>query len=99
MNESTDFTPKENFQANLYKDPAALIRNMLIRKLTYIVPSILLMLAWLITHDAAYAYVGYGLLLYQAVWGIFLAKRGIQTQNKVITKFEKKIQDKQGEAR
>ena len=53
------------------------------------------MVVWLITKDPAYAYMGYGLLLYQAVNGIFLAKRGLQTANKVITKYEKKIQDKQ----
>ena len=95
MNESSDFTPKENFQANLYKDPAALIRNMLIRRLTIIIPSIALMLVWLITQDPAYAYMGYALLLYQALQTMFLAIRGIKTQNKVITKYEKKIQDKQ----
>ena len=41
--------------------------------------------------------MGYGILLYQAVRGIFLAKKGIQTQNKVITKFEKKIQGTPGD--
>jgi hypothetical protein len=98
MDESTDFTPKESFHANLYKDPSTLIRNMLIRRLTIIIPSVALMIVWLITQDPAYAYMGYALLLYQAVQGIFQAKRGIQTQNKVITKYAKKIEDKQGPA-
>jgi len=94
MNESPDLTPKENFHANLFKDPDALFRRALLRKLSFIVPSVALMVVWLVTQDPAYAYMGYGLLLYQAVQGIFLAKRGIQTSNKVITKYEKKIQDK-----
>jgi hypothetical protein len=98
MDESHDFTPKESFQANLYKDPSALIKNMLIRRLTIIIPSVALMLVWLATQDPAYAYMGYCLLLYQSVQAIFQAKRGIKTQQGVITKFEKKIQDKQGGA-
>jgi hypothetical protein len=96
MNESSDFTPKENFQANLYKDPATLIRNMLIRRLSFIIPSIALMVTWLITQNPAYAYMGYCLLLYQAVHGMFLAKKGIYTQRNIVTKYEKKVQDKEG---
>ena len=96
MNESSDeLTPRESFAASNYKNSAATFKRALIRKLTFIIPSIVLMVVWLITQDPAYAYMGYGLLLYQAVNGIFLAKRGLQTANKVITKYEKKIQDKQ----
>ena len=96
MNESSDFTPKENFQANLYKDPAALVRKMLIRRLSFIIPSMALMIIWLITQDPAYAYMGYCLLLYQAVHGMLQAKKGIYTQRNIVTKYEKKVQDKQG---
>ena len=96
MNESSDeLTPRENFAASNYKNSDATFKRALIRKLSFIIPSIVLMIVWLITKDPAYAYMGYGLLLYQAVNSIFLAKRGLQTANKVITKFEKKIQDKE----
>jgi hypothetical protein len=99
MNESSDeLTPKENFAASNYKNSEATFKRALIRRLSFIIPSIVLMIVWLITKDPAYAYMGYGLLLYQAVNSIFLAKRGLQTANKVITKYEKKIQDKQGAA-
>ena len=96
MNEQSELTPRESFQADLYKDPARLFRRTLIRKLTFIIPSIALMLAWLITKDPAYAYMGYGLLLFQAVQGIFLSKNGFQTTNKLMAKYERKIQDKGG---
>ena len=95
MNESADeLTPRENFAASNYKNAEATFKLALIRKLSFIIPSIALMIAWLITRDPAYAYMGYGLLLYQAVNSIFQAKRGLQTANKVITKYEKKIQNK-----
>ena len=97
MNESSDeLTARENFAASNYKNSAATFRKALIRRLSFIIPSLVLMIVWLITKDPAYAYMGYALLLYQAVQGIFQAKRGIKTQNKVITKYEKKIEDKQG---
>jgi hypothetical protein len=99
MNESSDeFTPRENFAASNYKNSDATFRRSLVRKLSFIIPSLLLMLVWLVTKDPAYAYMGYGLLLYQAVNSIFLAKKGLQTANRMITKYEKKIQDKQDAA-
>jgi hypothetical protein len=97
MNEPSEFTPKESFIASNYKDPEA-FKRALIRRLSFIIPSLVLMIAWLFTQDPAYAYMGYGLLLYQAVQGIFQVKRGLQTTSKVIAKYEKKIQDKQGDA-
>ena len=90
----SELTSKENFHANLFRDPAKLFRRTLLRKLSFIIPSIVLMIVWFISGDPAYAYLGYGILLYQAVQGIVLAKRGIQTQNRVITKYQEKIQEK-----
>lgn len=95
MNESSDdLTPRENFAASNYKNPQATFKRVLIRRLSFIIPSIGLMIAWLITQDPAYAYMGYGLLLYQAVNSIFQIKSGLQTTSKVITKYEKKIENK-----
>jgi hypothetical protein len=96
MNESPDeLTARENFAASNYKNAEATFKRALNRKLSFIIPSIVLMIVWLIVKDPAYAYMGYGLLLFQAVNSIFLTKSGLQTANKVITKYEKKIQDKQ----
>ena len=90
MSEPGNLTPKEKFHANLYKDPTALFRKALIRTLSYLIPSVALMIVWLITKDPAYAYMGYGILLYQTVYKLILAKRGIQTTNRVLTKYEGK---------
>lgn len=95
MNESSDeLTPRENFAASNYRNSEATFKRALIRRLTFIIPSVVLMVVWLITKDPAYAYMGYGLLLYQTVNGIFHMKRGLRTASKVITKYEKKIQNK-----
>jgi hypothetical protein len=90
MSDSQELTAKEKYQASLYKDPAQLYRRALIRKMTFIIPSLALMIVWYVTRDPTYAIFGYGILLYHAVRGILLAKRGIQTTNRIITKYETK---------
>ena len=94
MSESPELTPKENFHASLFKDPKALFRVALIRKLSYLVPSAGLMIIWLFTRDPVYAILGYAILFYQAVKSVFMAKRGIQTTNRVLQKYETAIHDK-----
>jgi hypothetical protein len=88
MDDTPEFTPKENFHANLYRDPQALFKRALFRALSYLIPSVGLMIVWLITRDPAYAIVGYGILLYQAVNRLFLMKRGMQTTGSIIKKYE-----------
>ena len=90
MNDSPELTAKEKYHAALYQDPARLFRRAVIRKLTFLIPSLALMIAWLITRDVAYALCGFGILLYHTVAGIFLAKRGIQTTKRILTKDEAK---------
>ena len=93
MSETSKFTPKEQFQASLYRDPAGLYRKTLIRRLSFIIPSVALMIAALITRDIAYAILGYGLLLYQAVYSLVLVKKGIRTTSGMVAKYEAKAQD------
>jgi hypothetical protein len=92
MNEPSELTPKEKLHVSLFNDPNALFKHTLVRKLSYLIPSVALMIAWLITEVPAYAYVGYGILFYQTVYDLILAKRGIQTTNRVLTKYEKKAE-------
>jgi hypothetical protein len=68
MDESPELTPKENFTASVYKDPLA-FKRALVRRLNFIIPSVVLMIIWLVTHDPAYAYMGYGLLLFRQFKG------------------------------
>jgi hypothetical protein len=57
MSESSDeLTPKENFAASNYKNSEVTFKRALIRRLSFIIPSIVLMIVWLITKDPAYAY-------------------------------------------
>ena len=88
MSASPELTPREQVHASLYKDPALLFRRALGRKLSFIIPSLVLMIVWLITRERVYAILGYGILLYEGVLGILLAKRGIQTTNQVLTKYQ-----------
>src|SRR5581483_6270128 len=90
MNPPPEFTPKENFQASLYRNPEALFRRALLRTLSYVIPSLALMAAWFITKDPAYAIVGYGILLYQTFYRLVLTRRGAQTTGNIIKKYEAK---------
>jgi hypothetical protein len=98
MSETPKFTPKEQFYASLYRDPAALHQKTLIRRLGIIIPSVALMIAALITRDVSYAILGYGLLLYQAVHSLVLANRGIRTTSGMVAKFEAKTRDEKDAA-
>ena len=93
MSETPEFTPKERFHASLYRDPVALYRRTLIRRLSIIIPSVALMIVSLITRDIAYAIMGYSLLLYQSVYSLVLAKRGIRTTSGMVAKYEAKVQN------
>jgi hypothetical protein len=91
MNESTNLTPAEQVHAGLYRDPALLFKRALGRKLSFIIPSLALMIVWFFTRELPYAILGYGILLYEEILGILLARRGIQTTNQVLTKFQKNV--------
>lgn len=91
MSGPPELTPHEQFHAGLYKDPARLFRRALGRKLSFIVPSLALMIVWLITRELPYAILGYGILLYEEVLGILLVRRGIQTTNQVLTKYQQRV--------
>jgi hypothetical protein len=94
MSDSPKFTPKEEFHASLYRDPQKLFRRALARSLSYLVPSIILMAIWFFTRDPAYALLGYGILLYQAVYRLVLTKRGVETTGSLIRKYESKREEK-----
>lgn len=91
MNASPELTPREQVHAGLYRDPAQLFKRALGWKLSFIIPSLVLMIVWLFTRDLPYVILGYGILLYEEVLGIFMARRGIQTTNQVLTKFQQKV--------
>ncbi len=95
MSDAQELTPKEKYHASLYKDPQRLFRRALMHKLAFLIPSAVMMVVWLVTRDPAYAMVGYGILFYQAVYGIVLMKRGIGTTNRLLTKYEAKGQGNQ----
>ena len=88
MHEPPELTAKEQFHASLYKDPQALFRKALLRSLGYLVPSLSFMVAWFMTNDSAYVFIGYGILFYQAIARLFLAKKGIATTRGLLAKYE-----------
>jgi hypothetical protein len=103
MSASPELSPNEQLHAGLYKDPARLFKNMVVRKLSFIIPSLALMIIWFFTRELPYAIIGYGILLYEQILGIILARRGILTTNRVLTKYQTKAQSEaespQGAAR
>jgi hypothetical protein len=90
MDETPPLTAKENFYVSLYKDPKALFRGAVYRMLCFVIPSIGLMVGWLISKDPLYAIMGYALLLGNALQQILLTRKGIQTINSTLTKLTDK---------
>jgi hypothetical protein len=98
MNDPNEFTPKEKFQINLYKDPAGLFRRSLIRGLQYLVPSVGLVAYSFYSGDTAYGVTGYGVLLFQAVYRLTILKRALLTTASIHQKYEAQLQRKQNAA-
>ena len=93
MSDSSQFTPKEQFHASLYKDPQRLFRRALVRTLWYLIPSVTLMVIWYFTRDPVCALLGYGILLYQAIYRLALTKRGVETTGSIIRKYESRREE------
>ena len=81
---------------DLFKDPRALFRKTLIRKVSILALSLAFMISWLVGHDPVCAYVGYGILFFQIVQSLVHAKRGIDRASRIYTKYDAKLQQKQG---
>src|SRR6266568_991976 len=92
MDDPTEFTPKELFQISLYKEPGALLSRSLKRAFSYILPSVALVSYSLVTGEAGYGLVGYGILLFQAIYRLILIKRVSGATGAIIRKYEAKIQ-------
>src|SRR2546423_8453019 len=92
MTDPTEFTPKEQFHISLYKDPAALFSRSFNRSLAYLLPSVALVAYSLFTGDLSYGIMGYGILLFQAIYRLILLKRGLGTISTIVQKYEAKIQ-------
>jgi|SRR5882724_5262803 len=98
MNDSTEFTPKEKFLISLYKDPAVLFSRGLKRSLTYVIPSVGLVVYALYSDDTTAGLLGYGILLFQTVYRVGVLKRGSKTLSSIIQKYEAKLQNRQDAA-
>jgi hypothetical protein len=98
MNDSIEFTPKEKFQISLYKDPAGLLKRSITRSLTYLVPSVGLVVYSYYCGDIAYGIMGYGILLFRAVYQMTRLKRAFLTTASIYQKYEAQLQKRQDAA-
>ena len=94
MNDPYEFTPKEQYQISLFKDPAALFIKSLNRTMIFVVPSVVLVAYSFIGRDPMYAVFGYALLLFYTLARMNAAKKGLQTMCNIVTKYEGKLQNK-----
>ena len=94
MSDPNDFTPKEQFQISLYKDPQALYSKSLARSLSYVLPSVALVAYSFVADEMAYGICGYGILLFQTVYRLRVLKPGLKTISTIIQKYEAKLQSR-----
>jgi|ERR1700733_4573293 hypothetical protein len=98
MNDSIEFTPREKFQISLYKDVDGFFRRSVLRSLRYLIPSIGLIAYYAYCGDIAFGILGYGILLFQAIYRISILKRALQTTASIHRKYEAQLQRKQDAA-
>jgi hypothetical protein len=98
MNDSIEFTPKEKFQISLCKDVDGLFRRSVMQSLRYLIPSIGLVGYYAYSGDIACGILGYGALLFQAIYRISILKRALQTTASIHRKYEAQLQRKQDAA-
>ena len=98
MDDSIEFTPKEKFQISLYKDVNGMFRRSILRALKYLLPSIALIAYYFYSGDIAYGILGYGILLFQAIYRLSILKRGLQTTASIHRKYEAQLQKKRDTA-
>jgi hypothetical protein len=92
MNDSIEFTPKEKFQISLYKDPDRLFKRSVMRSLRYILPSIVLIAYFAYSDQLGFGILGYGILLFQAIYRVSILKRAVQTTASIHRKYEAQLQ-------
>jgi len=92
MNDSIEFTPKEKYQISLYNDPNGLFWRTVLRSLRYLIPSILMVAYYIWSDDVAVGAVGYGLLLFQAVYRLGALKNALYVTAAIHRKYEAQLQ-------
>jgi hypothetical protein len=95
MNDSIEFTPKEKFVISLYQDPSGLLRRAIVRALTYLIPSVGLVAYSWYCGNIAYGIIGYGILLFRAIFQMTRLKRAFLTTASIYRKFEAQLQRQQ----
>jgi hypothetical protein len=94
MSDSLDLTPKEKLQVALMKDPKRAFHLNLTRKVPSLIVSIGFMIGSYTDGNRIMAAMGYGILLYMIVQGIFHSRRGMESAKQIITKYEARINEK-----
>ncbi|HXT13422.1 MAG TPA: hypothetical protein VN873_17835 [Candidatus Angelobacter sp.] len=98
MDDPIEFTPKEKFQISLYKDVNGLFKRSVLRSLRYLIPSLALIAYYFYSGDMAAGILGYGILLFQAVYRLSILKRGLLTTASIHRKYEAQLQRKRDTA-
>jgi len=94
MSESPQFTATEQAAISVAKDPRRVFRHALYRTLSYLIPSLGLVLYAIVTGEHGYALVGYGILVFQDGQRLVLTRRGLKTKQTIYEKYEAKLRDK-----
>jgi hypothetical protein len=92
MNDSIEFTAREKFVISLYQDPAGLFKRAIVRALTYLIPSVGLVVYSYYCGDITFGILGYGILLFRAIFQMTRLKRAFLTTASIYHKFEAQLQ-------
>ncbi len=89
-----EFTALEQAAINAGKDPRRVFTNALFRTLSYLIPSLGLVIYAITTGEHGYALVGYGILVFQEGRRLILTWQGLKRKQTIYEKYEAKLRDK-----
>ena len=91
MDQSSEFTPKERYMIELYKNPQQLVSSAVKRAVLIILPSLVFVLAAMTNQDYYFALIAYVFLLVNTIYRLVLTKKGAAILSSIVLKYEAQL--------
>ena len=94
MKEPIEFTNREQFLISYYRDPelSSWSRHFVFDGICLVLSAFLVWL-YVTGNDVGWGFVGYGILAWRVVWGVWEGQRYIADFRSIVTKYDAKIRE------
>lgn len=96
MKEPIEFTNREQFLLSYYRDPelSNWSRHVILDGI-YLVLSVFFIWLYVTGQDVGWGCVGYGILVWRVVWGVWQSRRYTEDFRSIFTKYDAKLRELQ----